>query len=241
MALWNRNKMKLKKRDCGINMRLVPYGAGWTDVYLDIEGDHLHFVISDVLGNQFDDLLRVLYHFHPKNGDPENADDIIECKCGICAKTDTGFEVVKIVDELRDEEHPWGYIDIPWKADFTWDEEGAHSKWTLERTPDESKDFMLKIHIEQHRAETTTYDYEVRYKDFCYAVAKACTETLKEYGFFGYHHSTYTQDMNIRYLLFLKSVALDNFEARNLTYYEEKGHGETTVLNKELELLLFDM
>jgi len=100
---------------------------------------------------------------------------------------------------------------------------------------------MLKLHIEHHRDEIKIYNYYVLYKDFCYAVAKACTEMLKEYGFFGYHHSIYCHDINMRHLLLLKSIALDNFEARELTYYNEKGHGETTDLHKELELLLFDM
>ena len=85
------------------------------------------------------------------------------------------------------------------------------------------------------------YHYEVPYRDLCYAVAKACTEMLKEYGFYGYHHSTYVQDMNVRYLLFIKSIALDNFEARQLTYYKEKDHGETSDFIKEMDLLLFDM
>ena len=72
-------------------------------------------------------------------------------------------------------------------------------------------------------------------------MAKAYTDVLKEYGIYGYHHSVYTQDLHIRYLLFLKAVALDCFDARKLTYYNEKGHGETTDLNQELALLLFDM
>ncbi len=239
MGLWN--KEKPKKRDCGIKMKIVPYGAGWTDVYLDLAGDHLYFIISEVMGNQFDDLLKILYHLYPDQSDPERVDELMEYKCGICAETETGYEVVKIVDDLHDIKLPVVVRDIPWKADFTWDEEGACSDWTIERVPDQSEDFLLKIHIEHHRAETKIYDYEVSYRDFCYAVAKACTEMLKEYGFYGYHYSTYTQDMNIRYLLFLKSVALNNFEARKLTCYDEEGHGETTDLQRELELLLFEM
>lgn len=236
-----KRQLKLIKRNCEIKMRLVPYGAGWTDVYLDIGGDSLYFVISDVLGNQFDDLLRILYHLYPDNNDPENADDIIDSKYGICKETEDGYKIVSILDDIHDIDPPFVEQDIPWKANFTWDEEGACSNWTIERDPTQNTDFMLKIHIEHCRTETKVYDYEVPYRGFCYAVAKACTEMLKEYGFFGYHHSVYHQDMNVRYLLFLKSVALDNFEARELTYYGEKGHGETTDLQKELELLEFDM
>ena len=46
--------------------------------------------------------------------------------------------------------------------------------------------------------------------------------------------------MHLRYLLFLKSVALGNFEARELITLEE-GKGEKSPFEKELELLLFDM
>lgn len=63
----------------------------------------------------------------------------------------------------------------------------------------------------------------------------------KKHGFWGYHQATYTEDLNIRMLLFLKSIALGNMEARELTFYDEQGEGETADFNKELELLLFDM
>ena len=45
----------------------------------------------------------------------------------------------------------------------------------------------------------------------------------------------------VRYLLFLKAIALGNMAARELTFYDEKGQGETADFNKEMELLLFDM
>lgn len=238
---WKKRQLKLKKRNCEIKMCLVPYGSGWTDVYLNIGDDSLYFIISSVLGNQFDDLLRILYHLYPDNNDPENADDIVNSKYGICEKTEDGYQVVSILDDLDDIEPPFVEQGIPWKSNFTWDEEGACSNWTLEREPTQNTDFMLRIHIEHCGTATKVYDYEVPYQDFCYAVAKACTEMLKEYGFFGYHHSVYNHDINVRHLLFLKSIALNNFDARQLTYYDEKGHGATTDLQKELALLIFDM
>ena len=64
---------------------------------------------------------------------------------------------------------------------------------------------------------------------------------LKSTAFEGYHHATYTADMNMRYLLFLKSIGIGNMEARELTYYDEKGQGETGNFDQEMELLLFDM
>lgn len=236
-----KRKPKLKKRDCGIKMKLVPYGAGWADVYLDICGDHHYFIISCVIGSPFEHLLAVLYHMYPNNNDPEETDRFVDCKIGICAQDKQESKVIEILDHFNEVPPGTRYRDIPWRASFTWNEEGAESRWTLERIADESTNFMLKIHIEHERDETKTYDYEVPYKDFCYAVAKAYTDVLKEYGLYGYHYSVFTQDLHIRYLLFLKAAALDYFDARHLTYYDEKGHGETTDFRKELELLLFDM
>ncbi len=232
------DKLNLKKRDCDIKMRIVPYGGGWTDVHLDICGDSHYFIISYVFGDQFSALLALLYKLHPDNGGSEHDGVKVEYKTGICEHTDSGYKVVKIVG--CDENVPVRCVcrDIPWKGSFTWDEEGEYSEWSIERIPDESTDFMLSIHVEHHEK---TFEYSLPYKEFCYSVAKACTEMLKEYGFGGYYNSTYTQDMNLRHLLFIKSVALDNFEALELTHYEEQGHGETTDFEKELELLMFDM
>ena len=42
--------MELQKRDCGISMRLVPYGGGWTDVYADFGDGELYFIISNTMG-----------------------------------------------------------------------------------------------------------------------------------------------------------------------------------------------
>lgn len=240
MRALQRKTVRMKKRDCGISMKLVPYGGGWTDVYLDICGDSHYFIISGVLGNQFEDLLRVLYHMHPDNKDPENVGHIFDYKIGIVDTASEKCEIVKIVDEDCDMEPGTVFVDIPWRAGFVWDEEGSESRWRLERVPDQSTQFMLKIHIEHERDGLRIFDYEVPYQDFCYAVAKAYTQVLKEYGFFGYHCSIYTQDIKVRYLLFLKAVALDRFETRQVRQ-RGKGRGEASDLKKEMELLLFDM
>ena len=224
---------KLEKRDCGINMKIVPYGGGWTDVYLNIGGDDLYFIISYAFENSFTDLLGVLYYLHPENSDPENGDKYVEWWCGLLEND----EVVKIVEQA---EGSCSVMPIPKKGEFTWDEEGAYSNWVIERDATTDSDFNIKISIDVYRKEYKHYEYSVRYKDLCYAVAKACTEVLKSHGIYGYHCSVYDDDMHLRYLLFLKSVALDNFEARELTDMGEK-NGEASSFEKELELLLFDM
>ena len=45
----------------------------------------------------------------------------------------TGYEGVENSDSLHDTEPTYVVRDIPWKASFTWDEEGSCSKWTLGR------------------------------------------------------------------------------------------------------------
>lgn len=224
----------LKKRDCGISMKLVPYGAGWSDVYLNIGGDKLYFTISAVLGDTFTDLLRILYFLHPENNDPENEENYIDCWEGLVEND----EVVEIAERI--EKCSCTIRSIPKKGEFSWDEEGSASNWVIEREPTLDTDFDIKISINICRDETKHYEYSVRYKDFCYAVAKTCTEVLKSHGIYGYHHSIYQDDMHLRYLLFVKSVALDNFEARVLTDMGNE-NGEGTSFEKEIELLMFDM
>ncbi len=88
-------------------------------------------------------------------------------------------------------------------------------------------------------------------RDLCYAVAKACTEAIRKYGFYGYSSSTggscngYGDGINVEKLLFLKAYALNALEIRELTTVWEEAdsweHSECSSFEKELELLLFDM
>lgn len=224
----------LKKRDCGISMKLVPYGAGWTDVYLNIGEDKLYFIISAAFGDTFTDLLRILYFLYPDNNDPEHEENFVDCWEGLIENN----EVIAIAERFDQKSYP--YISVPVRGKFRWNEEGATSHWIIERDPTLDTDFDIKISIDICRDETKHYEYNVRYKDFCYAVAKTCTEVLKSHGIYGYHHSIYQDDMHLRYLLFVKSVALDNFEARELTDMGDK-NGEGSSFEKEIELLMFDM
>ena len=243
--MFSMKKMNLKKMKCPITIQLIPYGGGWTDVRINMFGTELYFVISNYVGNQFSDLMKVLYHMYPRQNDSENADDLIESKVGIAEWTGEKYEVLKVVDSTKDADGHATFIDIPWKAEFSWTDEERTTKWLLERKPNCDRNFYLSIKIEVENGwydvPKEEYEFIVQYRDMCYAVAKACTDALKKHGFYGYHYSTYFQDINIRHLLFLKSVALDNFEARKLTFYEEKGQGEISDFEKEIELLLFDM
>ena len=74
-------------------------------------------------------------------------------------------------------------------------------------------------------------------------------EAIKKYGFFGYAHSSdpdqhAAEQMNINQLLFIKAYALDALEIRTVKkVWENTDHdyASASSLEKELELLLFDM
>ena len=228
--------MKLQKRNCGMVMKLVPYGAGWTDVHFNIGDDKLYFIITSVWSDQFSKLLEVLYYLHPDQNDPKGNDDI-DYWDGVCEIIGGKPKIVQIVEQYNG----YGAVrPIPYKAELHWDEECSSSHWVFTREPTADEDFELQIDICFYRDEKKNYTYKVRYKDFCYAVAKTCTEVLKSHGIYGYHHSTYEDDLNLRHLLFIKAVALDCLETRKLTDNGD-GLGESTSFEKEMELLLFDM
>lgn len=230
-------KMNLQKRDCKIKMKLVPYGSGWTDFYVNFDNEELYFTITSAFGDNFSSLIEALYYLHPKQNDPYDNMDI-EYYDGVIDIIDNEYKVVKIVKQY--DNAPAIIRPIPYKATFNWQEEGTSSEWTLTREPTEDEDFDLQIDISVYREEEKRYSYKVRYKELCYAVAKTCTKVLKSHGIYGYHYSTYEDDINLRHLLFIKAVALDSLEVRELTDMGDE-LGESTCFEKELELLLFDM
>jgi hypothetical protein len=234
--LFRRDIMNLQKRDCPLEIELIPQGAGWTYLYLTTGGERLFFKISNVMEDQFSDLVRILYFFTPKQDEPGFGNDDIDYQPH-AYDIKTGK-----VTAFLDDESPRGVcIDIPCRAQFTWDEEPSFSRWVLEREPDDNPDFVVKVHIEHHRHDGLhEYDFQFHYKDLCYAVAKAYTKVLREFGFWGYHVSTYHESICVHHLLFLKAVALDCLEIRNWTPHPS-GHGEVTRIEDELELLMFDM
>ena len=62
--------MILEKKDCPISMRIVPYGAGWTDVYFNFDQtEELYFVVSSAIGDNLTDFLRAVYELYPNRND----------------------------------------------------------------------------------------------------------------------------------------------------------------------------
>lgn len=85
----------------------------------------------------------------------------------------------------------------------------------------------------------TYNEYCVDEKDFCYAIAKACTDVLKQYGIYGYRYSTEYDTFDLHQLLFIKAYALECLDVRKLLNADE--WVKKTNFDKEIELLLFDM
>ena len=92
-------------------------------------------------------------------------------------------------------------------------------------------------------------EFTVDGRDLCYAVAKACTEALKKYGFKGYLKSSGEQylgdKIDLEMLLFIKAYALNAMEVRDApkAWEEPDGwrHAYASSFEKEMELLMFDM
>lgn len=143
--------------------------------------------------------------------------------------------------------HPTPY----WRtvSSVKWDEEGRTVTIRFERQYNDPFDNQDIINIELFTF-LGKFCYCVEGKDLCYAIAKACTETLKKYGFMGYCFSSddscrQGESLDLNKLLFIKAYALDAMEIRKLQLLWKDPHGwmdaHRSSLEKELELLLFDM
>ncbi|MBQ7095055.1 MAG: hypothetical protein IJN80_01175 [Clostridia bacterium] len=220
------------------SIRIVPYGCGWEDIYLNIGDTSLYFSISTVEGSSIQQLLRLLYYLYPRQRDPIHADDL-HYYYGIREKKGELLVVDRIVDRLSDEPLPYGFEEIPIKGSFEWSEEGAKSLWTIIRPPTYETEFPITLQITLLRDQTLHYTFSLSYKALCYAVAKACTQVIKTFGLFGYHQAVYEWDMNLRYLLFIKAIALDCLDTLSLS--SKDGRPFASSLQNELQLLLAEM
>lgn len=205
--------MEIQKRDCGIKMMFHNLRAGWLEMDFDIEDKHFQFTSSYCVGNGIEDLISIIYHLNPKR---------------------QSFEYDIRVSQTK--------YNTPISTKLTFDEEGSWINWKIEREDTKEIDCNLTIFLTVYRGgdgEEQNYKFIVRYKDFCYALAKACTEMLKEYGIVGYWQSYWRQGFPLREFLEIKAVALDDFSYIDTTY--DKNDGERSNLNKEIEFLLLDM
>ena len=210
---------------CPLSLEIIPSGAGWADVKLDIEDVHFDCVLS-YIGDSMHDLIERVYYLYPDWLHDSYDYRIMEYYDEV--------EAVSTVDGVT-EKRVWS--DVPKKAEMIWDGEGSSIKWILERPATIESEFDVTITLEVSQEDESTHTYHVKYKDLCYAVAKGVTEVLVRYGLIGYYESTWMEDINIRHFLHIKEIALD------MKMDMESDHDEsrsifTTRLGQELDLLI---
>ena len=213
----------LKKRDCDIKIKLTPSGTQFLHFEMDIQGDHLEFLPASTMGEQFGAIVNALYtlfsEIHAGYYDAHEESDA-HCQT-LCTN---------------------GYVIHTKIAKVEWDNEGCEIEIVMSRKVDNNVEYENDtIELEVKSYDDVLKKYTVKTIDLCYAVAKACTEVLKEYGFYGYKCSTEYDTFKIHQLLYIKSYALLNFEARELMIKEKNEYARKTSFEKEIELLLFDM
>lgn len=222
--------MKLNKRNIDIRIRLTPCSADFQKIQWSIGGDHHTFWASAVMAGQFSDFLDAVYRLYSEKD------------------YNHGF-VRRIPPDKGPHQMPcWRYV-----SSLKWDAEGSIVNLRLTRRHSDScqsySDSPDLVDIELHSCQGR-FCYCVNAKDLCYAIAKACTEAIKKYGFMGYCFSSDSgcrrgEFIDINKLLFVKAYALDVMEVRELQalWRDPKGwmSAYKSSLEKELELLLFDM
>ncbi|MBR4791901.1 MAG: hypothetical protein IK024_13515 [Treponema sp.] len=231
--------MDLQKRECPMEIT-TECGAGWGFMKIQYENLNLEFYNTNVYDRDFDDLLKTLYFLNPYFEDDLWPNDLDKYP---------DKPMFEVVEYQKKNDIGFRYHAI--SSNFIWNEEPDISKWTISRKATSPKEhaknysFDLIFHIEKYEESIdnkTEFDFQIKYNDFCYAVAKAFTQLIKKHGFYGYHQSTYNQDFNMRYFLSIKAIALNNFEALKIEDVKnEHVDGDSSSFEKELELLQFDM
>ena len=198
---------KLQKRNCDIKIKLTPCGAQYLHFEMNIQDDHLEFLPASTMGEQFGAVLSAFYTLFQENDDSHTE--------------------WRPREYLSDEKHIIAVTKVEW------DNEGDVVEIIMSRVCGVGIDYendQTKIEIRNYGK--LLKSYTVKTKDLCYAVAKACTDALKEYGFYGYRYSTEHDCFNLHQLLYIKSFALLNFEARELTSKNEDERSKRTSFEK---------
>lgn len=228
--------LNLARRDCKIDFELIPLSCDFLKVRIRIEDDNYEFYPSAAVGGQFSLFINALYCLYGENFGDQHG----------CSGRPCSHYSVKELD-YNEEEDVYPCIV---NTRVSWDEEGRMIDISFERCFSfpkylYSESETVKIVFEWHDFRK---EYTVDGRELCYAVAKACTEALKKYGFRGYFISTgsdiCTGDyFDINQLLFIKAFGLDCFDARTLRCLWKKKWRNVyaTSFEDELELLLFDM
>ena len=244
--------MNLQKRDCPIEIKITPCGAGWNDISWFVFGEMTEPILltASNIGKNMSDFARALYYLCPNQFEEGRAFDIIET-------VDYAYDIdTKCYGKIYriGESKPQGTYteEFPIKAEFFWDEEPGGSNWIITRKPpaEPNKDTEFDVHvfigIDRYRVGPiykghdyeNIYDFDLKYSDLCYAAGKALTQTMKSSGLQGYWRST-SDIIDVIHLLFLKSVALGCNDACELEFHDD--YSVKSRFSNEMELLLFDM
>ena len=223
-------------------MKLRPLGSNFLEFEWDIGGDHHKLYASSVMGGQFDYFLKAVYCLYEEKGDPHR-----------------GFgNNVKVwwIQPTENSTIKKGEIRV--NTEFLWDGEGSLAFIRFSRIRSESltdifpEEDRVSVEIRFHRhRKGLMYSYFVEGRDLCYAISKAVTDVLKKYGIHGYYRSTgdscdvsQGDIIDPEKLLFIKAYALGAMETRTLKPVHSDNdfdYSESSSIEKEIELLLFEM
>ena len=209
--------MNLQKRDCPIKVKIEPLGSELLGVSFDFGSRKLTYTPSTAMGDQFGEFVCALYTLYHENTN---------------GRFD-GHSEWKTREYHTNSNHRIQGTTVT----VDWDGEGTYMILQMTREID-GNTILLRSSMDYGK---TYEEYLVDDRDFCYAVAKACTETIKQFGFYGYRYSTESEPIKLHQLLFLKAYALGNMGARELIVLDEGLDCCKSNFAKELELLLFDM
>ncbi len=219
----------MSNTNCPVSMEIIPGGVGWADVKVNIFEVSFTFVIS-YIGDSISDLVERVYYLYPIFDHDDYDYRIMEY-----------YEEVEAGEIIDGEEIGPEWENIPWRTELLWDGEGSSVKWTFERPKTIKADCDLTLTLEVSQEEESIHHYTVRYKDFCYALAKAVTEVFVRYGIVGYFESTWMEDINLRHFLRIKEFALDESIKVDTESPYFKDNTFPTRLGQELDLLLKPM
>lgn len=211
--------------DCPVKFTITKCEAVWTKLEALINGEHIDFNISGIWQDKnLSNLLQTAYFFNPFLGNFNERMDI-------------DYQMV-------DEEYK-NFADIPLKSEFEWDSEPFSTEWCIylplmELDVKEPK-LLISIKKDIGSEKCREYSFEVKYKDFCYAVGKCFSDLLNKTGMEEYHINSFCDEINLRYLVFAKAYGLGLLENDKSFMDCYKGHKEVFSFKEEMEILAMDM
>ena len=220
------------------SIKILEVDAGWMYVEYKINEVNYPFTISCVIGDPFECLIEAAYYFLGENADYSDGSEFNRLYSYFFFE-ENGKRVY--LDDLPTEKEKEcmdkcnAFPEGPMRMIFCWDSEGSTCEWTIERLNSYSdKESNLRITIIRDEK----VSFEIKYRDFCYAIVKAYNDILMKQGILGYHAGTFCYEFSIYKLLYLKAFLMNRCGwLRN----ENESGVEITNIRKEIKLLLMEM